>query len=143
MSWLWNGLRAVLSLGLLVVAAVMFWGHVRLGSGAAGTGPLGVAAAALFLAALPWVRVEPGHRALALTGVVLALALIIFSVHGAAGGRTYPRDCAFKRSWCLLENLLHAVGGPVLVAAPYFIAGLLLLGFSVRALWRGHRRSRG
>lgn len=133
MTWLWIGLKALLSLALLAVATglLFLFAHQSQAYSLIGT-----ASVALFLAALLWVRFEPGRRELALAGVVASLGLIFLSAETALGSRAYPHGCSIRKVWCELDNLLYAVGGPALAAAPFFVAGLVLLFFSGRAALR-------
>lgn len=93
---------------------------------------LGWAGAFLFMAALLWANLRPTSREFGLVGVVLALGFIVIGLQILTGALHFPRECSGRRILCDFENVLYAVGGPTLAAAPNLVLGIVLLYASTR-----------
>lgn len=138
MRILWLGFKFLLSSTLVAAAVALLYatGWFRLEPMA-----IGIASVLLFFAAWPWVDHTAPNRALGLVGVMLSFGLGFLAISRLADGLTFPLLCTGRRSLlCHTDNLLHAMGGKLLVALPYALLALLLLGYSVRAVFRSHQQ---
>jgi hypothetical protein len=132
---IWSVVKAIVSLASLSFAALL--GLMFVHEREAGT--LGLASAFLFLAALPWLKLEQPSRALSLAGIVFSFGVLFVASRPFSKAGEYPLSCVGRRSWCDVENLLFLLGGPPLAALPFATLGLGLLAFSLRAVWRPRR----
>lgn len=131
---MWTAFKLALSLALVaapcafLLAAPAAWGDPLF---------IGVAALLLFFAALPWVKFERGGRSVALAGIVFALGIAFAAWQVATRQAGYPQSCRGRRAlFCEIENLLYAIGGPLLAAMPYALMASALLLLCIRALVR-------
>ena len=97
-----------------------------------------MAAAFLFLAALPWLDFTRPSRGLSLAGVMFAFGLLFVASRPFSKAAEYPLNCTTQRLWCEIENLLFTIGGAPLAALPFTALGLGVLALSLRAVW--HQR---
>lgn len=133
MRFVWYALKAILTAVLLAVAGLLAWMFTRTPGDFA---LIGAASIFLFLAALLWVRLQASSREFGLVGIVLGFLFLFAAAQPFIGDRPYPRACTGRRFWCEAGNLLHALGGPWLAAAPFLLLGLGVLYFSVRVVVR-------
>ena len=129
---LWPVVKFIVSVASLSFAALLGLLFVHKQD----AGALGGAAAFLFLAALPWLKVDQPSRALSLAGIVFSFGLLFVASRPFSQAGEYPLSCVGRRSWCDVENFLFLLGGPPLAALPFACMGLGLLAFSARAVWR-------
>jgi hypothetical protein len=105
----------------------------------------GIMGGLVFFAALPWVNFQRPSRALGLVVVVFGLMTLLLAVSQMLQPEDFPQDCSSRRRGvlCHVENGLFEVGGAVLAALPYALAGLALLVIGVRLVWRLRRQPGG
>lgn len=138
MRILWLGFKFLLSSALVAAAALLLYatGWLRLEAMA-----IGITSVLLFFAAWPWVDHTAPNRALGLVGTMLSFGLAFIAISRLADKLTFPLLCTGRRSLlCHADNLLHAIGGKLLVALPYALLALVVLGYSVRAVIRSHQQ---
>ena len=98
---------------------------------------IGVAALMLFFAALPWVNFTGPSRGLALAGVFSSVGMTFIAGQTAFGFVQFPRPCSGRSVvFCESQNLLFAVGGEQLAAAPFALVAAFLFAGSFRMLTR-------
>lgn len=131
MRLVWIAFKAVLTIVLLAVVGLLAWMFTDRPDDFS---LVGVASVFLLLAALLWVKLRPGTREFGLLGIVLSFLFLFAASRTLLGDQA--RACSGKRLWCGFENALHALGGPWLAAAPFFLLGLGVLWFSVRVVVR-------
>lgn len=129
MKKLWRAFKVALSAVLLAVMCLILYLFVHQPHNFMF---LGGAGAFLFMTALLWVNLKPTSREFALVGVVLALGFLFAGLQTLTGALHFPRECSGRRSLCDFENLLYAVVGPTLAAAPNLFLGIVLLYASAR-----------
>lgn len=140
MSLLWRGFKLLLSASLLAVAAILCW---LLISRQFDAGVLAIASVLLFFAAWPWVEHKRPNRAMALVGMVFAIAIAFIATNVYVGETPFPRPCRGRGVLlCEMQNLLFWLGGPKLAAAPFAALAAIVLGISVWALVRFRRFAR-
>ncbi len=101
---------------------------------------IGISAMLLFFAALPWLNFTAPNRGLALAGIVFSLGASFLAARTALGSVQFPRQCSGRGVvYCEIENLLFAVGGEYLAAAPFALFAALLFAGSIRMLTNANR----
>ncbi|MCL2636413.1 MAG: hypothetical protein FWD50_07310 [Betaproteobacteria bacterium] len=96
---------------------------------------LGLSAALLYFAALPWVNFTTPNRGLALAGIVFSSAPVFVAAQTVTGNLSFPRQCLWPGAMlCDIDNLLFAVGGEYLAAAPFAILAVFIFVGSISML---------
>lgn len=138
----WLLFKLALSAVLMAGVGALFWLGLRHGFPAWVFGMMG---GLTFFAALPWVNLQRPSRALGLVAVVFGVVVLLLAVRQMLQPEDFPQDCSSRRRafLCHVENGLFEVGGAVLAALPYALAGLALLLIGVRLVWRLRRQPGG
>lgn len=125
---------------LALGVAVLFGGDLNWGK---------LLAAAFFLAlgGLTWVMMFPARVRRVLVGllmVAVGVAFLHIAVLAWDGTAVYPKDCSTLRRTlgCSVENLLHAVGGTLLVGAFRAAIGIASVVVGVQVI-RGRVKHQG
>ena len=142
MTGIWILFKLALSAVLLVGAGTLFWLGLRHGFPA---WVFGIMGGLVFFAALPWVNFQRPSRALGLVFVVFGSMTLLLAVRQMLQPEDFPQDCSSRRRvvMCHVENGLFEMGGAVLAALPYALAGMALLMIGVRLVWRLRRQPGG
>ena len=142
MTGIWILFKLALSAVLLVGVGTLFWLGLRHGFAA---WVFGIMGGLVFFAALPWVNFQRPSRALGLVFVVFGSMTLLLAVRQMLQPEDFPQDCSSRRrvAMCHVENGLFELGGAVLAALPYALAGLALLMIGVRLVWRLRRQPGG
>lgn len=143
MDWgdvLLSPVKALLSVVCLLLGiAVLFGGEWNWGR----------LLAALFffaLGAATWVMLFPSRVRMVLLGLLalsVGAAFVYMALPGWDATIAFPKDCSALRRplACKVDNLLHAVGGPLLVRASWAALGVVCMVVGVQII-RGKVRNR-
>lgn len=136
MSW---GDFFLLPVKLLLSGVCLLLGFAVLFGGDLGWGKLLAAVFFLALGALTWVMLFPARVRLVLFGlmaVAFGVAFVYFAVLAWDTTTVYPRDCsALRRALaCSIDNLLHEVGGTLLVRVVRAGIGMACVGLGVQVI---------